>query len=1199
MRRTWVALVAALATFVLVAAGPAARAQEGPRPAERAAGAAATGASTGGRELERTIYVPYKDLEKVFEKDGRGVFLPYEEFMRLWRRSSGDGRDKEPLAAPPVDWAIAAGELDGVIEGEIATFKVALDVQILKKGWTTVPLPFARAAIRDVTHRDPKAVIAPAEGGQGWRLIAEGPRAIRLELTLATPVDSKPGVRSISIGIPPAAVSRLALKLPEKGIKVDVSPNLAATTRDGEGDTTELLAFLGAAPEVRVSWNPRPKEALEGKPLVFVDARTLLRIEEGVARVDATLRWQVLQASVGEIALKLPAGYTLVRLEGKLVRDFTVEGGVAKVRLHQKARERFEVEVGLERALPESFGKIPAPAIEAIGVERDTGTLAIAAAEGLAAKVTSAEGVSRVDPGELEPSDREARPVAAFRYLKHPYKLEVETTRIEPEVDLAAWHLLSIGEEAATLRAVFAFDIQRAGVFGYRMSIPKGWQPLEVGVIGDPRASAQRVKDFRVIDAGETQRLEVDLPGRTLGAHRLEIMLTRRRATRVEPVELPRLAVDGVRRESGIVGVAVAAALEVNTSKSEGLRAVAASDASSQGLVPDRRLGEPDAELRLAFRYARPPYAAAFELKPRRPVVSAEVTKLVTIADDVQKVEAQALFTILYAGIRELRVAVPAEIAEIIEIEGAGIQEKRREAAPTSETGTAAPTPGAVVFRILLQTDTIGSYALRASWKRKLGELTSGGSVDVPLAALRVLDVFSETGWIAVQKGDDLVIEPEASGLEPVDARELPPALRDRGGIFRSYRYLAHPYALACKVVKHEFAPVLDTMIDAERVEAVVTRERIARCEATLEVQNNRRQFLEVRLPDGSELLAVYVDGQIVRPALGERKESALISLPKGRTGGNPIRVTLRYDTPLGPKEALGATGRLEVPAPTFPAGAGTIPVGRARLDLFLPNDFRHLAFDSRMQRRFPERRLLRTMLAWIAPEPYDGLHDAEFARPAGAQGGDGLDVKLVREGRRHTFTSLEAASGASFRYMSPALFYALVGAMFLLGLVGAHRASSELGASAVIPALAAALFAIGAFSGETLGSATDGALMGVLAAGAIAALRHALIDAPRARAAAAASRMAELNASADLSSVRKLEREVEALRAGVLGKSASEAPRAATTSTTGAVVTSVAAPPASAAPAGGALPSKDGSAPAPDAPPAPGGSSPSSEAKP
>ena len=35
---------------------------------------------TGKVETEHTVYIPYKDLEKVFEKTGRGVFMPYEEF---------------------------------------------------------------------------------------------------------------------------------------------------------------------------------------------------------------------------------------------------------------------------------------------------------------------------------------------------------------------------------------------------------------------------------------------------------------------------------------------------------------------------------------------------------------------------------------------------------------------------------------------------------------------------------------------------------------------------------------------------------------------------------------------------------------------------------------------------------------------------------------------------------------------------------------------------------------------------------------------------------------------------------------------------------------------------------------------------------------------------------------------------------------
>ena len=47
-----------------------------------------TAANEYGRESgsPAKVYVPYKELKAVFEKEGQGVFLPYKEFQRLWRQ---------------------------------------------------------------------------------------------------------------------------------------------------------------------------------------------------------------------------------------------------------------------------------------------------------------------------------------------------------------------------------------------------------------------------------------------------------------------------------------------------------------------------------------------------------------------------------------------------------------------------------------------------------------------------------------------------------------------------------------------------------------------------------------------------------------------------------------------------------------------------------------------------------------------------------------------------------------------------------------------------------------------------------------------------------------------------------------------------------------------------------------------------------
>ena len=37
---------------------------------------------------EQDIYIPYDKLRSVFEKHGRGVYLPYEKFEELWKAAN-------------------------------------------------------------------------------------------------------------------------------------------------------------------------------------------------------------------------------------------------------------------------------------------------------------------------------------------------------------------------------------------------------------------------------------------------------------------------------------------------------------------------------------------------------------------------------------------------------------------------------------------------------------------------------------------------------------------------------------------------------------------------------------------------------------------------------------------------------------------------------------------------------------------------------------------------------------------------------------------------------------------------------------------------------------------------------------------------------------------------------------------------------
>jgi hypothetical protein len=109
------------------------------RAADVAAQEAADEAKTEQAVREQTIYIPYAKLREVFEKEGRGVFLPYEKFQELWDAA----RDKPAVqreSSLPVDALITEAENVATVENDVVRVRATLTVELLKQGWNQVPL---------------------------------------------------------------------------------------------------------------------------------------------------------------------------------------------------------------------------------------------------------------------------------------------------------------------------------------------------------------------------------------------------------------------------------------------------------------------------------------------------------------------------------------------------------------------------------------------------------------------------------------------------------------------------------------------------------------------------------------------------------------------------------------------------------------------------------------------------------------------------------------------------------------------------------------------------------------------------------------------------------------------------------------------------------------------------------------------------
>ena len=85
---------------------------------------------------EQTIYIPFDKLKDVFEREGRGVFLPYDQFQKLWQeaRSAKKNTDSD---SPPVDFILVSAENTATIEKEVMVVRAMINVELLRSGWLT------------------------------------------------------------------------------------------------------------------------------------------------------------------------------------------------------------------------------------------------------------------------------------------------------------------------------------------------------------------------------------------------------------------------------------------------------------------------------------------------------------------------------------------------------------------------------------------------------------------------------------------------------------------------------------------------------------------------------------------------------------------------------------------------------------------------------------------------------------------------------------------------------------------------------------------------------------------------------------------------------------------------------------------------------------------------------------------------------
>lgn len=904
---------------------------------------------------EQTIYIPFSKLRDSFEKEGRGVFLPYDQFQELWKRARAvDVSPTEPT--PLVNSIISEIESEATVEKDVVKVKAVLSIEVFKKGWQEILLRLNDAAIQKSTIGDqPARIVAKPEG---YVLLVENkedkPMSLKLNLEYAKAYTKTPGQNRVAFSAPQASLNKWRFRVPETGIKVNIHPLIAAneetTPPAAEGapenkeppKETVLLAFVGAAPEVVLEWNPKSEGASGLEALANVSVEQQVIFDEGVMRTKQNLAYEISRAEISTLNLEFPADQRIVNVFDENVKNWeaTTEGEVQKVKvnLYQPVRGAQRLLVELERFEADFDGKtVKVPYVNAIGTTQQRGILVVRLGGGLRAEVGTHTSLLQVDATEL-PGAFAGQPWDfAYRYSALPFELGLTLKKLEPRVQAEQLVETFVALDKYSIVNSTLFTIERAGIFQFQYEIPDGYTLRDVRGIAFNDVAAAVVDSHQIVE-GTPRKLVVNLASKAFGKVGLSVELEKKsnlsqagvgpENKSTETFLIPHLVSDTVERQTGKVVLFCVDSLKSSEGKLEQLQQIGANEIYTTIPTQSNRFG--NTQLQKGYSFAQNVGNFVFDIEKRVAFITSNQVVSVDVRPGTIDFRWRFFVDILYSPQKNIRIDVPNEVADKLNMETSNFSlQKLVDPMP-------APILGYTAMTVSSQSELIGRVNFEITHQQDMEEVGVGNSIVFTVHRISATGSNRDLGQIVISKTETFDIR---ESNEPIGLRPIDPQTDIENGLSfpdaaRAFAFTA-AWDLSLRATRYELEEVKTTSVERGLIRTVVGRDNRTSVQAIYRMRS-AMQRLEIQLPPnfdsatGFNVNPVRINGMPVTLELGGRDQKGTNSFFVPLANQNPdvpFILDLRYSLD-------GNEGDIQIP--TFP---GNPAAQKVFLEAYVPEE--------------------------------------------------------------------------------------------------------------------------------------------------------------------------------------------------------------------------------------------------------------------
>src|SRR5882757_10026792 len=422
------------------------------------------------------------------------VVLPVDEYRNLHARAYPAERDPEP---PPVEATLTRVDYDLRIDGELASGRASLTVDVLKDGWVRVPIP-AGLLVREARLDGKLVSLVPGVGGKAGgqlsALLSHSGRALLL-LDIAIPVASATGEESIALPSTASGVARASVQLPRQGVDVRLTGGLLSEKSESASESKWIAYGRGNEP-LTFAWRRKTEDHRATQPLRIRGSLTqLLGLGEDSTSINAEVSLEVAQGAARVAKIQIPDKVTINQVLGAMVADWEVKANELSVTFLEPIEQNARFVVTGETRSPRE-GQIDIPVLRLLNTEREIGGVAVEVLGAGEIKDLKSEGLDSADATDLGEmvSNRQSPSLVAFRFragdAKLSRSLSLNVARYTPQAVLMAnvsearYQVLISNEGKTLVQARYAVRNNQRNFL--KITLPSGAMLWSASLAGKP-----------------------------------------------------------------------------------------------------------------------------------------------------------------------------------------------------------------------------------------------------------------------------------------------------------------------------------------------------------------------------------------------------------------------------------------------------------------------------------------------------------------------------------------------------------------------------------------------------------------------------------------------------------------------------------------------------------------------------------------